>query len=110
MFMKPVGTTVTLQTKASNEVLTYGAVLERIPGGVIRRWTPDELEGAGATDILGAAHGHNLGILPLLATAASPGKIDTEIAFSDGERRTETVDVTNNESFGWRIFMTKGTK
>lgn len=105
MFMKPAGTTVTLHTTPDANVLVYGAVLERIPGGVVTKWLPAELESTGGTGLLGPAQGHNVVVLPIIGSGQT-AKIDTTISFSDGETRQETVTLTDNEPFGWRIFMT----
>lgn len=105
MFMKPAGTTVTLRTRPDENVLAYGAVLERIPGGVVTRWLPAQLEDAGGSDILGSAQGHNVIVLPAIRPEGT-ASLETEISFSDGEVRRESLSLTDNEPFGWRIFMT----
>jgi hypothetical protein len=105
LFMKPPGTTVTLHTSPDVNVVTYGAVLERIPGGVVTKWLPAQLESIGGSEVLGPAQGHNVIVLPVIGKGG-PATIETTISFSDGETREEPVTLTGNEAFGWRIFMT----
>ena len=105
MFMASVGTTVTLETSPDANVVVYGAVLEQIPGGVVKKWLPHQLEGAGGvSEVLGPAQGHNVIVLPVIKGKTATMK--TTISFSDGQTRTETVKMTDNEPFGWRIFQT----
>lgn len=104
VFTKPVGTTVTLQTVPDANVVAYGAALERIPGDVVTTWLPAQLEGEGGTEVLGPARGHNVIVLPAIRPGET-ARMGTRISFSDGEERTETVTLTDNEPFGWRIFM-----
>lgn len=104
MFMASSGTTVTLMTSPNANVVVYGAVLERIPGGVVTKWLPQELEGAGGSEVLGPAQGHNVIVLPVISPGTT-ATMDATISFSDGQSRTETVEMTDNEPFGWRIFM-----
>ena len=105
LFMASAGTTVTLKTDPDANVVAYGAVLERIPGGVVTKWLSQQLEGAGGSEILGPAQGHNVIVFPVIKPGTT-ATMDTTISFSDGQSKTETIQMTDNEPFGWRIFMT----
>jgi hypothetical protein len=103
--MADAGTTVTLKTTPDANVVTYGAILERIPGGVVTKWIPQPLEDAGGSEILGPAQGHNLIVFPVIKPGTN-ATMSTTISFSDGQTKNDTIQMTDNEPFGWRIFMT----
>ena len=104
LFNKPVGTRVTLQTTPDSNIVEYGAVLVRIPGGVVTRWQPSQLQGAGGTEVLGPAQGHNVVVFPIIRPNTTP-VMQTTLSFSDGSIRQENITLIDNTAFGWRIFM-----
>jgi len=104
---KTPGTTMRLvvATKDAN-VVTYGAVLQQVTAAgkvIVRKWNRPELE-AGVTAELGKAEGYNVILLPLIKPNTQP-VLNTDIGFSDGERRVEREPLFSNEPVGWRIFM-----
>ncbi len=104
LFQAAVGTAVRLRMSSVTGIIAYAAVLERIPGGVASTWLPQQLEGAGGSDVLGSAQGHNIITLPVIAKEGA-GSMRARLELSDGQGWEDAISVPDNEPFGWRIFM-----
>ncbi|MGH7489632.1 MAG: hypothetical protein ACREMY_29130 [bacterium] len=99
-------TKIRLKVSDATGVGTFRGVLKRFEqdgGSIDETWSPDQLK-QGVSAVLNDAHGFNVVILPV-AQKETASMTVTISADDPPHEETQTVDVSDNEPFGWRVFM-----
>jgi len=102
------GDRIQLNVSDAGDLTTYLGVLKKFEdsgGGVVVSWLPAELQSdEGGHAILGDAHGYNVMIVPVVKDETKV-TVRLRISGSVTVDDEQTITISDDDPFGWRIFI-----